>query len=143
MAEERCKEKIRVLLSENGYPANIIVITLQISEQSPRRREQTRNNACVAVKLPFGSDSLDKKIRGYIQKSKLPICVIYEHAYSIKKTLVRSALVPNHCIVHEKYLEQQQGTKRRGRPRDDCLACQAGLSSSLYDQKGDEPISIS
>ena len=49
---------------------------------------------------------------------------------------MRSALLPNYCIVHEKYLEQQQGTKRRGRPRDDCLACQAGLSSSLCDQKG-------
>ena len=50
------------------------------------------------------SDSLDKKIRGYIRKSTLPIRVIYEHAYSIKEKLVRSALVLNYCIVHEKYL---------------------------------------
>ena len=66
----------------------------------------------------WAGTNLDKKLRSYIRKSKLPIRVIYEHANSIKKKLVRSALVPNYCIVHEKYLEQQQGTKRRGRPRD-------------------------
>ena len=53
LEEERSKGKIRVLFSENGYLANAIDNALQISEDLPRRLEQTRNNACVAVKLQF------------------------------------------------------------------------------------------
>ena len=37
--------------------------------------------------------------------------------------LVRSALVPTGCVVHEKYAQQQQRErKRRGKPRDDCIS---------------------
>ena len=71
-----------------------------------------------------------------MRRSRLPIRVTYNQSPSIKNILVRSALLPKGCTVHNKYIEQQQREKKRpGKPRDDCISCQAGLERALCDQR--------
>ena len=64
------------------------------------------------------------------------IRLIYTQGSTLKQHFVRSAFVQATCKVHEKYEGQQKKGKRsRGKPRDDCLSCRAGLQQIMCDQK--------
>ena len=70
-------------------------------------------------------------------QSKLPLRIVHERGRSLKDQLVRSAFSPRTCSTHELFVEQQSRAKKktRGRPRDDCIACQAGLKPGRCAQK--------
>ena len=61
---------------------------------------------------------------------------MYEQGASLKNHLVRSAFVPSECKVHEKFKEQQAVKRSLGKPRDNCISCQAGLDPALCDSQG-------
>ena len=134
---QRSENKIRVLLRENGFPDSIIERANSKARETQKGRVKDNEKPVVTLRLPFCSDSLDKVVRRSIKKSGLPIRITYDRAQTLKSMLVRSALVPTGCVVHEKYAEQQQRErKRRGKPRDDCISCQAGIRERDCEKKG-------
>ena len=69
-----------------------------------------------------------------VRKSNLPVRVVYGQAPTLKQRLVRSALLPSGCTIHDKFVEEQQQSKRRpDSPREDCISCPAGLKETLCD----------
>lgn len=133
-AKTRSVEKIRNLLRKNSFPEKVINTALANIVERPRGTNRKATPA-VTLRLPFCSDSLDKIVRKFVRKSKLPIRLVYSHAPSLKNRLVRSPLLPKSCAIHDKFLAEQE-IKRRGKPRDDCISCQAGLKSSECDRRG-------
>ena len=135
-ARGRSEDKIRNLLRENGFPEDVIRSSLEKAGRTSEK-QMSKEKSVVTLHLPFCSDSLDKVVRRLIWKSGLPIRLAYSQAPSLKQMLVRSALVPVGCMIHEKFLEQQQREKKRpGKPRDDCISCQAGIKTTECDKKG-------
>ena len=129
-------EKIERLLRENDYPEEAIEKARKQSENPPKQREQ---ESTVLLRLPFASDKLHKRLAKEVKKLDFSphVRIVYKQGASLKNHLVRSAFVPSKCKVHEKFKEQQQAVKRsRGKPRDDCISCQAGLDPALCDSQG-------
>ena len=129
-------EKIEQLLRQNGYPRETMQIARTQSAVTSKQRKKT--DALVTLKLPFRSDRLHKQVQKAVSQLELPatIRLIYTQGSTLKHHLVRSAFVQATCKVHEKYEEQQRTGKRsRGKPRDDCLSCRAGLQQIMCDQK--------
>ena len=94
-----------------------------------------RNRNCVYVKLPFVSDEVQRRTCTILKRYGLPIKVVNLQGRSLKDRLIRSALTPKTCPVHEEFQRQQNATKRsRGKPRDDCISCLAGLDPSKCSQ---------
>ena len=126
-------DKIKTLLRENDYPENVIIKALEKTKKTPRRKREST----VTLQLPFCSDSLDKVVRRIVRKSRLPIQIAYRYGRNISNRMVKSALIPLSCAVHEKFQSEQRAEKRRrGKPCDDCIACQAGLKGHQCDQRG-------
>ena len=135
--KRRSEERIRNLLRANNFPEEVIRRTHAKTSKTSTRREKRNKESTVVLRLPFCSDSLDKVVRKTIKKSRLPIRVVYEQSASLKGKLVRSALLPARCTVHDKFEEQQRKEKRqRGKPRDDCISCQAGIRKEDCETKG-------
>ena len=135
-AEQRSKEKIKVLLESNNFPPSEVKKAETVS-RGPHAKHRKQDQCKIILRLPFCSDGLDRKIRRLVRKSRLPIMVTYKHGASIQEKLVRSALLPRTCTVHDKFLEQRNLEKRpRGKPRDDCTSCKAGLDPKLCDRQG-------
>ena len=137
-ARSRSTDKIKMLLWENGFREDVIEASLANSKKASRKEAQARNEvSTVTLRLPFCSDSLDRIVRRLVRKSGLPIRVAYKQGPSLKKRLVRSALLPTTCRTHDRYEEQQQREKKqRGKPCDDCVSCQAGIKPKDCDKKG-------
>ena len=65
---------------------------------------------------------------------KLPVRVVNEQGRNLKNRLIRSAWSKPTCYVHERFLEQENSSKRsRGRPKDDCVACLSWLKEHECD----------
>ena len=61
---------------------------------------------------------------------------MYGQAPNLKQRLVRSALLPSGCTIHDKFVEEQRQSKRRpGRPREDCITCRAGSKETHCDRQ--------
>ena len=91
----------------------------------------------MTLRLPFCSDGLDKTIRRIIRNSRLPIRITYVRPATLTRRLIQSNLSPRHCAVHEKFVEEYtQEQKRRGKPRNDCISCQAGVKEEYCDKRG-------
>ena len=136
--EERSMRKIKDLLRRNEFPESRIKKAEKASKEIVKRGKND-NETYVTLRLPFCSDGLDKKVRDLVRKSELPLRVRYNQAQNLKDRLVRSALSPKVkvCKVHEKFVEQQQRErKKRGKPRDDCISCKAGLDGGTCDIEG-------
>ena len=137
-ARERSHEKIDKLLRGNNFPEKEILEAEQRSLQSVGEKKKKKDHQAT-LRLPFCSDELDKKIQSLVRYSRLPFRVSYQHAASIKRHLVRSALEPEQrtCSVHRMFVEQQSKDKKgRGKPRDGCILCKAGLGSRFCDREG-------
>ena len=134
-AQNRSVNKIKTLLRDNGFQESVIEAALHKSQKVPIAK--TRNNdSTVSLRLPFCSDSLDKQVRRFVRKSGLPIRIVYDQAPTLKSKLVRSALLEKGCRIHERFVEQNQRKKRRGKPCDDCLSCRAGIKAGDCDKRG-------
>ena len=135
---EVSEKKITSLLQENGYPQHTIDNAKEraINPVNRKRRNHQWGAGTVFLKLPFQSDNLDRKIQGICRKSGLPVTIVYEQGNSLKKQLVRSAFRKPTCSVHDAFLEQERGKKKRGRPRNDCISCQAGLPEHKFNKQG-------
>ena len=108
------------------------------ANQQPASSTNEANNSSESVKLylQFCSNNLDKQVRRIIRKSNLPVREVYGQAPNLKQRLVRSALPPSGCTIHDKFVEEQQQSKRRpGRPREDCISCRAGLKETNCDRQ--------
>ena len=137
-ARERSHEKIRKLLRGNNFPEKENLEAEQRSLESVGEKKEKKNHKAT-LRLPFCSDELDKKIRSLVRHSRLPFRVSYQHATSIKRHVVRSALEQEQrtCGVHKMFVEQQSEDKKgRGKPRVDCISCKAGLDSRFCDREG-------
>ena len=132
--------KVEKLLKDNDYPEVAIQQAMERSDKPPRQKDQQfAEKTGVTLRLPFLSEQLYGEVKKAINKLDLPIPVRVVHTRSgnIKDRLVRSAFVPRSCQTHQRYLEQQEAEGRpRGRPRDDCLSCQAGLQGTKCESKG-------
>ena len=137
-AETRSVGKIKVLLKENGYTLRAIETAFKRSKGFGKHpRKSQGNTSKVPMKLPFRSDELDKQVRKLVKQSGLNIRVVYTKGQNIKQQLVRSALFPKKCTTREKFQEQQSlGKRLRGKPRDDCVSCLAGLHGNACEIRG-------
>ena len=83
------------------------------------------------MRLPFCSDGLHRQVTAICRDSKLPVRIVYEQGGNLKNRLVRSAWRKPTCYVRQRFLEQENASKRsRGRPKDDCMSCLSGLKES-------------
>ena len=138
-ARERSRGKIKDLLQKNGFPAHVVEETMcQSEKRKPTAKDRhctLRNRNCVYVKLPFVSDEVQRRTCTILKRYGLPIKVVNLQGRSLKDRLIRSALTPKTCPVREEFQRQQNATKRsRGKPRDDCISCLAGLDPSKCSQ---------
>jgi len=129
------KDRISELLQKNDFPP------LAISRAEERSSLKTpkkpwKKPGEVILKLPYRSDALSARINKYITKSKLPFKIVYEHCPNIKDMVVRSALNPAICSVSEQIEQASCAKPRRGRPRKQCMSCQAGLNQTECDTAG-------
>ena len=137
--KEESLAKIETLLGENGYPPDAVAQARRLSEKPPKQQWKRRDESCITLRLPFLSDELHQQVNKAIRKIKLPLTLrlVYRQGTSLKRQLVRSAFAPPSCKIHALFLQQQQAAKRsRGKPRNDCLSCQAGLRRTSCDAKG-------
>ena len=137
-ARQRSESKIEALLQQNGFPSETIELAREKANKLPASRTNETDNSSdrVTLSLPFCSDHLDKEVRKIVKKSNLPVRIVYKQAPNLKQRLVRSALQPTGCTVHDKFIEEKQWLKRRpGRPREDCISCRAGLNELHCDRK--------
>ena len=133
--ERESQAKIVTLLSENAFPAEAIEKAYKRSEQEPSKRAEDRQG--VMLKLPYGNEPLHKEVTRLCRATGLPIKIVYQQTDSLERSLVRSAFRPPTCELHEKFVKKQTQERRgRGKPMDDCLSCQAGLSAHLCDRTG-------
>ena len=103
------------------------------TQSAATSQQHKKTETLVTLKLPFRSDRLHKQVRKAVSQLELPatIRLIYTQGSTLKHHLVRSTFVQATCKVHEKYEEQQkEGERSRGKPRDDCLSCRAGLQTN-------------
>ena len=134
--EVKSLEKIENLLKGNGYTDEAIRKALKRSKAEPKVKGEHPMEVSV-LKLPFRSDDLHKQVNKLCKESKLSIRVVYEQGRSLQKRLSRSAYRKTSCTVHDQYVEQERMTKRsRGKPRNDCISCQCGVSPDKCDQQG-------
>ena len=132
----RSEGKIEALLRENSFPEHAIKSSHEKAKQAPKRKETCASSPMVTLQLPFCSDSLHTHVQRIVKKCGLPVKIRYSSSPNLKKNLVRSALHPGGCIVHARFVEQQEREKkRRGKPYDDCISCQAGLQGHDCDKK--------
>ena len=75
-----------------------------------------------------------QRVRRLCAQSDLPIRLVYRQSKARQNTLVRSAFQSSTCQVRKKYKQQNLVERTCGKPRDDCLACQAGLKEPEYDR---------
>ena len=153
-------DKIEALLRGNAYSAAAITqakrrsgmptrqpqtlsaeasIQGEHTPEMPTRQSQSGTLSRVNLKLPYRDEKLHNRISAEMRKLDLTskIRLVYTQGANLKRQLVRSAFVPQTCRVRRRYLEQQQSTqRRRGKPRDDCISCQAGLKDSKCEAKG-------
>ena len=137
-ARQRSESKIEALLQQNGFPSETIELAREKANKLPASRTNETDNSSdrVTLSLPFCSDHLDKEVRRIVRKSNLPVRIVYKQAPNLKQRLVRSALQPTGCTVHDKFIEEKQRLKRRpGRPREDCISCRAGQNELHCDRK--------
>ena len=137
-ARQRSEDKIEALLQNNGFPSQEIKFARERANQQPASSTNEANSSSQSVKLylPFCSNNLDKQVRRIVRKSNLPVRVVYGQAPNLKQRLVRSALLPSGCTIHDKFVEEQRQSKRRpGRPREDCISCRAGLKETHCDRQ--------
>ena len=135
-ANARSLEKIGSVLRGNDYQDQAIQVALERSQEA-RKKGKEETKPTVALRLPFCSDSLDKVVRRIVRKSGLTIRIAYNQAATLKDRLVRSALLPKTCPTRDRFLEQENREKKKpGKPRDDCLSCQAGIRASDCDKRG-------
>ena len=131
--EQSSAAKISSLLRNNDYPLEAIERAYQRSKQQPLQREEHRET--VTLKLPYRGDELHREVRKLCSKTGLPIEPVYHRPRSLQRILIRSAFVSPTCEVHERFVQQQNAAKRsRGKPRDDCITCRAGLSDRECDR---------
>lgn len=125
-AYQRSSDKIRQVLSENSFPTRAIEEAFSRCTTSTKKK-QTKEK--VTLKLPFLSDKLHKIVRLIVRQSNMPLRVVHERGRSLKDHLIRSAFTKERtCATHELFIEQESCAKRaRGKPRDDCVSCKAGV----------------
>ena len=135
-ARQRSEDKIEALLQKNGFPSLEIKFTRENQQPASSTNEANSSSESVKLYLPFCSNNLDKQVRRIVRKSNLPVRVVYGQAPNLKQRLVRSALLPSGCIIHDKFVEEQRQSKRRpGRPREDCISCRARLKETHCDRQ--------
>ena len=135
-ARQHSGDKIEALLQNNGFPSLEIKFARERANQQPASSTNEANSSSESVKLylPFCSNNLDKQVRRIVRMSNLLVRLVYGQAPNLKQRLVRSALLPSGCTIHDKFVEEQQQSKRRpGRPREDCISCRAGLKEAHCD----------
>jgi len=134
--QNRSNRKIEHLLEANNYPARTINKAKEAGQREPKNNEARRKKwkESVKLKLPYHTDKLHRAVTKIIQQEKLPITVVYEHSRNLADKLTRSALSPTECTVTAKKQQENQGRRRRGRPRSDCITCKSGLNPTDCDK---------
>ena len=133
--ERESQARIVTLLSGNAFPGEAIEKAYKRSKVEPFKRKEEEDR-CM-LKLPYGDAQLHKEVTRLCRATDLPIRIVYEESRSLERMLVRSAFRPPTCEVHGKYVKQQNKERRgRGKPMDDCVSCQAGLSPHMCDRLG-------